>query len=365
MLVDSRDEELTLENVDEQVARELAQLQTSQPLTMTSLTRTVRNLQLIYEEQRRLERVWERLNDRVSALDPATLHSTASPEQDEDDTTVVIQPLTLPGKATQDGNGLLAPYPQKPQYPQIDRGDEENLASRKLQAGKQPRRPRRWRNLGYGLIAALVLLTICAIIFARPLLSFHPDGSQTGSHPTPVTTVLPLPKLTPRAEPTMTPTVPPTSAATPRPTASASALKEYDSQYFKIQYPAGWVITNVTLGGTSRQTVQFRPSAASPVFVTVDAMYPNDLTSSQLLNIDPDLTLGTLVSTSTVTYHGVPWAVGIINLGGSLLSQPSTLEVAYSNQHTPYKLEFSAPAGMFASYSSIFHTMFASFYAGQ
>lgn len=353
MLVDSRDEELTLENVDEQVARELAQLQASRPLTMTPLTRTVRNLQIISEEKRRLERVWDRLNNHVSALDAAALHSVSLPESDEGDATVPIQPLHLPGKAVQDGNGLL--------------GGNFNSTPHKLEPERRPRKPRRWRNIGYGLAAALVLVTLCAVIFARPLLPFHFNGSRTGGRPTPVMTVSPPPNLAPQAGPTITPTTSstPTSTATPQPTVSASALKEYDTQYFKIQYPAGWVITSVTIGGTSRQTVQIRPSATSAISVTIDAMYPNNLSGSQLLNIDPDVNLGTLVNISTVTYHGIPWTVGIVNLAGSLLSQPGTLEVAYSNQSAPYKVEFRAPPGMFASYSSIFHTMLASFYAKE
>lgn len=349
MPVDSRDEELTLENVDEQVARELAQFQASQPSTMTPLARTVRNLQIIYEEKRRLEHVWERLNNHVSALDSAALHSVVSPESGEESTLASIRPLHLPGKVGQDGNGLL--------------GGHFNTIPHKLGPGKQPQRPRRWRNLGYGLVAALVLITICAIVFARPMLISHFHGSQAGSHPTPVKTVSLQPHLSPHVEPTITPTASPTSTATPQPTVSVPAMKEYNTQYFKIQYPAGWVITSVTTGGTSRQTVQFRPSATSAVFVTIDAMYPNDLSGSQLLNIDPDVNLGTLVSTSTMTYHGIPWTVGIVNLAGSLLSQPSTLEVAYSNQGAPYKIKFSAPPGLFASYSSIFHAMFTSFYA--
>lgn len=492
MPVDSRDVELTLENVDEQVARELERLQESQSPTMTSLARTVRNLQMIYEEQRRMERVWERLNNHVSALDPAALDSVASLESDEGDPPVPIRPLHLPGKAVQDGNGLL-------------RGNFNSL-HRKSAPGKQPQRPRRWRNLGFGLVAALVLVTICTIIFARPILDLHFNGSQTGSHPTPAKTAslqlhlamqeytgryfkiqypanwviagvtaestgsylqtvqfrpsttsaieinvsampdskfsisqllhidpdvklgtlesthmvtshgipwavgivnLPtsspnpankleiayskqanpyrielgatpdtfeqyatifsamLASLSPQVEPTITPTASPTSTATPQPTASVPTMRQYSSQYFKIQYPAGWVITSVTTGGTSLQTVQFRPAATSPVFVNIDVMYPNDLSGIQLLNIDPDVNLGTLVSTSSVTYHGVPWAVGIVNLAGSLLSQPGTLEVAYSNQNAPYKIEFSAPPSMFASYSSIFHNMFASFYSGR
>jgi hypothetical protein len=80
--------------------------------------------------------------------------------------------------------------------------------------------------------------------------------------------------------------------------------------------------------------------------------------------IDADVTLGTLVSTNTVTSHGVPWSVGIVHLAGSLLALPSTLQVAYSNQHgTAYKIEFSAPPDSFDAYSSIFNNIFASFYA--
>ncbi len=129
----------------------------------------------------------------------------------------------------------------------------------------------------------------------------------------------------PQIVPTITPTTKPSSTATPLPTASGPAMKEYNNQHFKILYPANWVITSITTGGTSLQTVQFRPSATSTVFVKVDAMYMNNLSGSQLLNIDPDVTLGTLVSTSTVTYHGIPWSVGIVNLTGSILVQPSKL----------------------------------------
>jgi hypothetical protein len=109
--------------------------------------------------------------------------------------------------------------------------------------------------------------------------------------------------------------------------------------------------------------VQFRPSATSAIFVNVDAMNPEDLSASQLLNIDPDVNLGTLVSKKTVTYHGISWSVGIVDFTG-LLVPSSKLEVAYSNQNAPYKIEFSAPPGTFASYSSIFNDIFTSFYPG-
>jgi hypothetical protein len=499
MPVDSRNEELTLENVDELVAQKLSQLQASQPPTMTSLSRTVRNLQIIYEEKRRVERVWERINDRASALD-----LTVSLDSSDADEPVAIQPAHLPGKAVQDGNSLV----------------RENLNSllRKPEPGKQSWRLHRWRNMGFGLVAALILITLFAPFFAWPMLASHFHGSQAGSFRLPAkpsSTATPQPQLvmrqyagryfkiqypanwiiagitasstasylqtvqfrpsttsaieinvsampdsnlsmyqllhidphvklgtlrsihtvtyhkipwavgvvdlasssptqvnkleiayskqtnpyriefgatpdtfeqystifnamlasfspqigptiTPPTKPSSTATPPtkPSSTATPLPTASVPAMKEYNNQHFKILYPANWVITSITTGGTSLQTVQFRPSATSTVFVKVDAMYMNNLSGDQLLNIDPDMNLGTRVSTSSVTYHGIPWSVGIVNIAGSLLVQPSKLEVAYSNQNAPYKIEFSAPPSTFASYSSIFDDMFVSFYSG-
>jgi hypothetical protein len=486
MPVDSRDEELTLENVDELVAQKLAQLQASQSPTMTSLSRTVRNLQIIYEEKRRVERVWERINDYASALD-----LTVSLDSSEANEPVAIQPAHLPGKAGQNGNSLV----------------RENLNSllRKPEPAKQSWRLHRWRNTGFGLVAALILITLFAPFFAWPMLASHFNGSQTSSFRPPAQTSTPQPQLVmreytgqyfkiqypanwiiagmtaestasylqtvqfrpsttsaieinvsampdsnlsiyqllhidphvklgtlgsthtvtyhkipwavgvvdlasssptqankleiayskqtnpyriefgatpdtfeqystifnamlasfyPQIGPTITPTTRPSSTATPLPTTSVPVMKEYNTQHFKILYPANWVITSITTGGTSLQTVQFRPSATSTVFVKVDAMYMNNLSGSQMLNIDPDVNLGTRVSTSTVTYHGIPWSVGIVNLTGSILVQPSKLEVAYSNQNAPYKIEFSAPPSTFASYSSIFDAIFASFYSG-
>lgn len=488
--MDSRDEELTLENVDEQVAQELSLLQASQSLTMTSLARTVRNLQIIYDEKCRVERVWERINNHAFVLDPA-----ASLDSSEADEPVPIRSLHLPGKAVKDGNSLV----------------RENLNSllRNPEPGKQSRRQRRWLNAGFGLVAALILITLFAPFFAWPMLASHFHGSQTGSLRLPAKTSSPQPQLVmreytgryfkiqypanwiiagittestasysqtvqfhpsttsaieinvsampdsnlsiyqllhidphvklgtlgsthtvtyhkipwavgvvdlasssptqaskleiayskqtnpyrielaatpdmfehssaifnamlaslyPQVGPTVTsPTVPsptvPSPTATPLPTGNVPAMKVYSNLHFKIQYPANWVITSVTTGGTSLQTVQFRPSATSTVFVNVDAMYQNNLSGSQLLNIDTDVNLGTLVSTSTITYHGIPWSVGIVNLAGSVLVQPSKLEIAYSNQNAPYKIEFSAPPGTFASYSSIFDNIFASFYS--
>jgi len=60
--MDNCDEKLTIENVDEQTEQCLVQSQETHSPTMTSLTRVVHNLQCIYEEERRLEHVWARIN---------------------------------------------------------------------------------------------------------------------------------------------------------------------------------------------------------------------------------------------------------------------------------------------------------------
>lgn len=496
--MDSRDEELIIENVDEQVAWALERLQASQSPAEASLDRIARHLQIIYEEKRRVDGVWERLNSHVAASGilatqehGATLASPGEGESDQPGEGTAIQPLRLPAKIERDGNGLL----------------EEHVKPFRHHsgAGKWLWKLRQRRNLGLGLVAALVVLTLFATLFARPMLAWHFDGSQTGGKPSPaVTTVTPqsqvtmkeypgeyftiqypanwiiagitkestasylqtvqfrptasspveinvsaisdngrsleqllaidpqvklgklestrtvtyrgidwasgvvdlavsspteaskleiaysrqndtlyrvelratastfksasaifesmLPTLYPQSKPVATPTSEPSPSATPMSTATTSQWKVYLGQYFKLEYPANWVITTSSTGGISRQMVQIRPSATSQVFVNIDVMYPNALSASQLLNIDPDVNLGVLISTSAVTYHHLPWSVGIVKLTGSLLGQASKLEVAYSNQNAPYKLEFSAPASTFAAYASTFTSIFASFY---
>jgi hypothetical protein len=81
-----------------------------------------------------------------------------------------------------------------------------------------------------------------------------------------------------------------------------------------------------------------------------------------LLLADPDVKLGALLSTNTITYHGIPWAVGLVNLASLAQAQPSKVQVAYSNQHAPYKIEFGAPQSTFSSNTTVFNAMFASFY---
>lgn len=298
--MDSRDEKLTLENVDEQIEQQLARLQGPLPANRDSLTQLVSNLKEVYEEKRRLEQVWERINSRASALN---LEPTLTQEE---------QP-TLQQTAQ---NGGFQAIPQRSE--------------------RRPRLPRRrrWRDIGIGLAAALLLLAIAAYsVWAYALHNPQTAGPQ------PV-------------------------AKTTTPHGNKLNMKEYDGQYFKIQYPTGWAITRATSesSSSSLQTVQFRPSATSAVEVNVDAMPATSYSGDQLLRMDADVKLGQLLSTRTVIYHGISWTVGIIELGGSPQDPAGKLEIAYSNKEYPYRIEFGATPALFETYSSIFTDMFASFY---
>lgn len=88
-------------------------------------------------------------------------------------------------------------------------------------------------------------------------------------------------------------------------------------------------------------------------------MYASSLTGDLLLLLDPDVKLGTLLNTSTITYHGIPWVVDLVNTTGST---PQKLEIAYSNQKAPYRIEFGGPPDLFDASTPTFNTMFSSFY---
>lgn len=292
--MDGRDEELTLENVDEQVEQHLARLHESPSEDRTSLARLVYNLQSGYEEKRRLEQVWERINSRASALNLEGI--------------VVQEEQTFPGSQSE----------QK---------------ERVQQFGKRSRLPRRWRwrDIGIGLAAAILLLSI--VVYSVWAYAFH-DTQVAGPQPT----------------------------ATPQ--FSGRSMKEYDSQYFKIQYPAEWTIAGTTPGSASSylQTVQFHPVNMSSVVVNVEALSATSYSSGQLLSMDADVKLGKLSDTHAVTYHGISWTVGVVDLGGTAQGQTGKLEIAYTNQENPYRIEFGATPQLFETYSATFDAMFASFY---
>lgn len=527
--MDNRDEEFTLENVDEQVEHLLAWLQASHP-PKTFLARTIRNLQIIYKEDRRLENAWTRINNAASTLKLQNV-PIAGPSNGSKEGHILQQPTgqdKIPMESPEarwkraretDEPMAIRPFQQEQKtWQESTTMHAGSFDATRHKSAKQSPQPRRWsrRNLGIVLVAAIVLIIICALPVLssafrdssrtatktatpparptenRPAMKEYANRYFTIRYPTnwvisgttsggtgpylqtvqfrPAATssvevnvdVLPTsgfsadqllhmdadaklgtlggagtviqhgvpwrvgivnlagsarapvgkleiayskqgnpyrikfgatpgmfekyapifntmfasfyaqagsiasasPTATsPAASPTVTPapTITPTPTAMPSPTGNVPDTQEYSGQYFTIQYPAGWVITSVTNGGTYLQTVQFRPSVTSPVFVNVNALYSNDLTADLLLLIDPDVKLGTLLSTSTVTYHGIPWVVGTVNLGAGP-AQPSKLEVAYSNQKAPYRIEFGAPPGMFDAYTTTFNAMFASFY---
>jgi hypothetical protein len=346
--MDSSDEKLTLENVDEQIEQCLSQSWEPQLQTRTSLARTVHNLQSIYEEERRLEHVWTRINRRASALKSDNAITQA------------------------DGLQLVQGEKTAPQDAPVER-----FSSVLRGSDKQPRLlfRRSWYKPAIGLVAAIILIAF----FIGPIVSYALRSLQTTSPKPPAKTVTPQTQPTvnaskqadPKTGSTVTPTIVSTTApaATPSstavlsPTTNVSGIKVYSSQYFTIQYPADWVITSETTGGTYQQTVQFRPSATSSVFVNVNVMFRNALSSDLLLLADPDVKQGTLLSTSSVTYHGISWTVGTVAIAGSLQAPASKLEIAYTNQGTtPYRIELGATSDTFNSYTQIFNTMLASFY---
>lgn len=314
--MDSCDEKLTLENVDEQVEQLLSLPQEFEPSTMIPLARTVRNLQSIYEEDRRLEQVWARIKSHV-------------PRLSADSSINLVEEMPTSQPVLREGKTIQNP-------------DVRSFNSILRRPNKQSQQPFRWNwsNLGIGIIAALMLITF----FTWPIWSYAFHSLQAASTQ-PATKVAVTPQL--------------------QPTVNLPGMKEYVGPYFKLQYPVNWKITSVNTRDTSPylQTVQFRPLATSSVEVNVDAMPDSNYSSNQLLHMDPDVKLGTLLNTSTVTYHGIPWTVGVVELADSTHTQMSKFEVAYSNQGVPHRIEFDATPDMFNLYSKVFDSMFASFYS--
>ncbi|GLV59311.1 hypothetical protein KDH_61380 [Dictyobacter sp. S3.2.2.5] len=296
-------EELSVENVDEQVEHHL--LQPPAPGAATPLARAVNDLRTIYTEKRSLEQAWARINDHLEAREAS---DGVPPGASPDTPTETLHELP-PVKQKHTG-----PLPFK--------------ASRRVARLSRWN----WRIIATGLVAAIVLLAI----LAWPLVSYALHGT--------------LP-FVPAATST------PQSQSTPQ----TSVMKEYNGQYFKIQYPSNWTITQISNGGGYRQTVQLRPSKTSPVFVNINVLSDSTASAAQLLQRDPDLRMGKQLGTSSVTFHDVPWNVGMVERAASDDNQAIRLKIAYSNSGTPYRIEFGALTNEFGSYTSVFDAMFASF----
>ncbi|GCF10924.1 hypothetical protein [Dictyobacter arantiisoli] len=309
--MDSDDEKLTIENVDEQIEHYLSQPQADISATATTIFHTVHNLQSIYAENRRLEQVWARINNQVSALNAGNISSN-------------VEVSTI--QSAQEEKQVRPTSGEVFSHPVLHR------------AGKRSQRPFiwNWRMPGFSLAAAVILL----VIFFGPLVSYALYGTSVGI----------IQSLTPRNTPQSQPTM------------DIASMKKYSNQYFTIQYPSNWVITQVTTAGSYQQTVQFRPSVTSTVFINIDVLLDNKYSTDQLLHMDPDVKLGTLISTSAVTYHDIPWTVGIVELTGSAHTRAGKLEVAYSHQRIPYKIELGTTADKFDAYTPVFNTILASFH---
>jgi hypothetical protein len=133
--MDSCDEKLTLENVDEQVEQLLSLPQEFEPSTMIPLARTVRNLQSIYEEDRRLEQVWARIKSHV-------------PRLSADSSINLVEEMPTSQPVLREGKTIQNP-------------DVRSFNSILRRPNKQSQQPFRWNwsNLGIGIIAALMLIT--------------------------------------------------------------------------------------------------------------------------------------------------------------------------------------------------------------
>ena len=326
--MNNHEEELTLANVDEQIEH----LQTSQAVhagAATPLTRLVRDLQNVYVEERRLETAWERLNSRASAIHPLSTSQT--------------EPLHL--RLLQGGEETM-----------FELQDTAPVGSFQKPPQKPGRNPRRRGVLTIsGLVAAALLA-----IFGWTMLTyaFHviptPGARHTPKHG--VTAVVsPTAQQKVSTPPvSVTVTVPPGHASTP--VVTVPPMKLFTDAHFKIKFPANWAVVKVSITGMFMETVQFRMIGTS-VFVSVSVMIDTSLPSMTLLLQDIDIKLGTLTSTSTLKINGMNWSVGMVDVQ----SQGTKLEVAISNQSTPFRLEFSAPSGQFANFSSTFQAMFNSF----
>jgi hypothetical protein len=339
--MNNREEDVTLENVDERV-EQILRSQSESAGAQESLTHTVRNLQRVYAEERSLEHAWERITRHAQSLESTMqLNAIEKPSN--------RQSFQGEQKTMQD-------------TPSTRPGNFERIPDGPLHRERPPRR-RHWRNLGLGMAAAIVLITIFAWTITAVYHGHNGTQLASGGPTTTVGTpgiVTPTPATQAQPTPAATPTATPVLSPTPMPTA-VPVVQAYVCQSFSVKYPASWLITSSGPGGAYQQAVQFRPTATSPIIVNVGALYNNDLSAVQLLQQDSDVKKGTVEGTVTTTHNGLAWTIDIVSVSGSAQAQPEKLEIAYSNQVHPYRLELVAPADQFASYSPTFYSIFASF----
>jgi hypothetical protein len=172
------------------------------------LAHTVHDLQRVYNEERRLEHVWERISSRAQSRESTMQLNTIEMSS-------TIQSFQGEQKTMQDTSSSTGP------------GSFQNTPDGPLQP-KRLLRHRNWRNLGLGLATAIVLIAI----FAWTLAAVY-HGTQTGSGggtPVPAPTSAPRPTSTqapvtptPMPTPTQAP-VTPTPTQAPRPTSTQAPV---------------------------------------------------------------------------------------------------------------------------------------------
>lgn len=188
--MNNRDEDLTLENVDERIeqlrragnklvsrAHIVSDLQGVYDVRASDpLAQTVRNLQRVYAEEQRLEHVWERISNRMQSLESALPADTTEKSRKQ---------LSSQGEQKTMSDTSSSPRT----------GGFQNMPGGPFQQPRPPHR-QRWYNLGLGLAAAIILIGI----FAWTITTLHHgQNTQTSSgSPTPAAT-------TPTATPTPTP----------------------------------------------------------------------------------------------------------------------------------------------------------------
>jgi hypothetical protein len=150
--MNNRDEDLTVENVDERIehirrspdnqmarGRVLRELQSVYELSPTPLERTVHDLERVYAEDQRLERLWERINQRATTQE----RPYASTQEEH------YQPPSFQGE-------------QKTMY-NTSSNSPGSFQPTPGGASQPPRPPRRRKfGLALGLAAAIILVGVFA-----------------------------------------------------------------------------------------------------------------------------------------------------------------------------------------------------------
>jgi hypothetical protein len=229
--MNNRDEDLTLENVDERIeqirraqdnqiarGRVVRELQSVYEISPTPLERTVHDLERVYAEDQRLERVWERISQRATSLE--------SPYPSTQEEISQLQSFQGEQKTMRD------PSANNP-------GSFQQVPGGSFQPPRPPRR-RRGLSLALGLAAAIILVGIFAWTITTLV---HGKGTQTASG-TPTATIA-------TATPTPSPTAVPFKVTSVDMAVSPTSLSGYAcGTSITVTYTATFHFPGGNAGGT-------------------------------------------------------------------------------------------------------------------